>query len=128
MDLTPLTVWLNSLGPWGVIAAVVVTIAAPKVFDWVKKKLPALAAPTPKPAPPQGGGVLNPADPVPLTPAPSGPLANRPVLNLLLLALQQMLAARSPGRDPEQLVLEHLAMQLGTQAVAMGMPAEVPKG
>ncbi len=119
LDLAPLNAWLSSLGPWGIVAAVVVTIAAPRILDWVKKKVPGLKLPT-SPAQPSP----TPADPVPLTPAPSGPLANRPVLNLLLLALQQMLAARNPGRDPEQLVLEHLATSLGTQAVAMGLPPE----
>lgn len=117
MDLTPLIAWLNSLGPWGIIAAVVVTIAAPRILDALKKRLPNLKVPTaPQPSP---------ADPVPLTPA--GPLANRPVLNLLLLSLQQMLAARFPGRDPEQLVVEHLAVALGTQAVAMAPPQVPPQ-
>lgn len=105
MDLTPLNAWLSSLGPWGIVAAVVVTIAAPRILDWVKKKVPGLTPPgTPPPAPQPG-----PVDPAPLSPAP---LANRPLLNLLLLSLKQTLAVRHPGRDPEQVFAEYLTLKL----------------
>ncbi len=125
MDLTPLIAWLNSLGPWGVIAAVVITIAAPRIFDAIKKRFPSLTPATP--TAPQGGGVLNPPDVVPL--APAGPLANRPFLNLLLLSLRQVLVAQHPGRDPEQLVAEYLTVQLAerTAELRTGPPAVEPK-
>lgn len=116
-DLNQLAALLNSFGPWGVVAAVALTAFGPKILDAIRKRLPNLkfppaspAGPTPAPGP---GPLANP-----------GPLDNRPVLNLLLLSLRQLLAARNPGVDPEQLVIRHLASQLGVEAAGLGMDRE----
>lgn len=107
-DLAQLTALLNSFGPWGIVAAVVLTAAAPKVMTWLKSRFPNWKGPS---AP------ASPANPAPGPLANPGPLDNRPVLNLLLASLRQLLANRNPGRDPDQLVIQHLASQLGVAAV-----------
>lgn len=51
MDLTPLTDWLATLGPWGMLAALAVGYLAPKLLGALKPKPTPPAAPT---IPPDG--------------------------------------------------------------------------
>jgi len=103
MDLTPLTNWLNTLGPWGIVIGMLLMLA-PQVYSWVKARFPNLKLPSLTPTAPL----------VPLIPAPATP---GPVLSVILSALQAVLAARNPGQDAEQLLVAHLAQQVGVQAL-----------
>lgn len=94
-DLTPLVAWLNSLGVYGMLGAAAVTLLAPKVWAWLKPRLPNLKLPTvPAPAP---------------APAPDA----TPLRDVLLGLLQAWLAARNPDKTPAQALDDHLSQHVG---------------
>ena len=118
IDLTPLTNWLSSLGPWGMVLALVVGIVLPRLIAAVKAKLP----PAPSPAKP-----ATPADPALPAPASTG----RPVLDALLNGLRAVLGVQFPGRSPDDLLHQQLAASIGHYSKprpAVSAPASAPAG
>lgn len=79
MDLTSLSAFLATLGPWGVLAGAGLTIVVQLVRKRLANKAP---APAPKPADPVG--------PTP-APVPLPSLPNRPVLDAALRLLEKFL-------------------------------------
>jgi len=110
LDLSALTNWLASLGPYGLLAALAVGYFGPKVLDAIKKKLPNLKLPTAPAAP----------DLVPLSPAAADPPKLR---DLLLSALVDCIRKRQPATDAEHAVSEILARELSYQMIAPTAPA-----
>lgn len=119
MDLTPLTAWLASLGPWGLVAAAALGFFGPRILAAIKAKLPALPAAPAQPSTPA----------TPLAPAPvADPLANRPILGMGLALLRQLLAQQNPGQDPDTLLVGHILNQVGGQVLVPATAAETMKG
>lgn len=106
IDLTALTAWLSSLGPWGIVLGAALAVLGPKILDAIKKKLPAAAA---------GPAAI--ADPL-------GPTtASHPIIDSTLALLRQMLVARNPGKDSTQLLADHLTGQVYQLLTVPASPA-----
>ncbi|QEL19840.1 hypothetical protein [Limnoglobus roseus] len=112
IDLTPITQFLSSLGPWGVLLGAALAVLGPRLTPLLSRiKLPSLT--------PSAGPSPSPAGPSPSpTPLLDSLAAKRPVIHALLQVLLQRLSqpaafgAAGDGEDLEtkltSLLVDHL--------------------
>jgi hypothetical protein len=106
LDLSAVTAVLAGLGPWGLLAGVVLTLGV----QWAKKKFPHLVPGKPSPVPEPGPAPApNPSDPIPA--APTG----RPLLDLALRILAGIAARRFPKLTQSEAMERYLVEEAGTQ-------------